>query len=145
MMNKEWSEDEITSLKELHTQKVVYSEIGKYITEKYGITRSRNSIIGMANRLGLPKREQKPKEKDSNTKPYVKRDRNKFWNDGQHAKPAPIRFNIGEGITILELKEKSCRYPTDDANRLYCGKMAEFKSYCLHHAECCYQGTTLKS
>lgn len=45
---------------------------------------------------------------------------------------------IGEGITIMELKNDTCRYMIGDGR--YCGHTTQNRSYCDHHHSICYTG-----
>jgi GcrA cell cycle regulator len=137
-----WTEDRITLLKQFWGQKSA-AEIAKIL----GCGLSRNAVIGKAHRLNLS-----AGKKPANTSIASLRDRSR----NTEARPprtlrAPkmaVRLPpepVGAGISLLELTEKTCRYPHGDP------KAAEFKfcgapslpglPYCPYHSAVAYQIT----
>lgn len=84
------------------------------IGKELGVTK--NAIIGRVNRL---------REKGV----------------GLRTRSEPEAFMPKSNITILELKDTSCRYilNTDTSSAVYCGKPKEHNAYCKAHAELCYR------
>lgn len=128
--NLSWTIAEDLMLKELCAEGLAYKEIARQLTEVYGTKRSRSSVIGRTNRLGMPKRPRPPVKIVNQPAGATKR---------TYTKPVPIKCNTGEGIPILELTSESCLFITNDIHKLYCGKKRHSRSYCIEHHNVCYQ------
>ncbi len=118
-----WSDERVEQLKELWASGKTAAEIAKELGD--GLTR--NAIIGKAHRLGLSGRITPVQKKVD--------------------KPLPPEVNDipakNGGISLLELTEKTCRYPYGDPkkpNFHFCGSNClPGLPYCAEHAAVAYQ------
>lgn len=110
----------------------LYGKVSSHeVSEKIG--RSRNAIIGRAQRLGLkfPKKEPKPKPEP---KPRVKRIVKQ-----KPVKKRKVEVTMTEKpsmpIHLIDLKDNQCRQVIGDPkNGMFCGKVVKNgSSYCNHH------------
>lgn len=138
--NIPWRLCEDVLLKSMYLSGETMVEIARAINRNHGTHRTKNAVIGRADRLNLPIRYTKIKEPEAKPE-KPQRIRYKYHNDGNKPAPAPIPVNNGNGITILELTNISCRYITDDTKKLYCGNITSRVggSYCQRHNDICYQ------
>ena len=118
-----WTDERIEKLKELWTQGLSISQIGKAI----GV--SRNAIAGKAHRMGLPKRPSpisRPKaEKPKAVLPEVPEN-------------LPLRLELRQ----LGWSRSKCCWPTGDPKKngfVFCGDaIVPGKPYCLTHCQQAY-------
>ena len=123
-----WSDERVEQLEKLWTSGKTAAEIAKELGD--GLTR--NAVIGKAHRLGLSGRvTPAPKKIDKPLPPEI---------DDIPAKDG--------GISLLQLTEKTCRYPYGDpkrANFHFCGcETLPGLPYCGGHAEIAYQTNARK-
>lgn len=90
------------------------------IADKYGVTK--NTVIGRMARF-----------KRANGSDFAKSKKHKTIKHQVEHPANPIG-----GISILELKNDSCRFMIGE--HLYCGQSIARKAYCLEHANRCYEG-----
>lgn len=138
-----WTEDRINLLKQFWGQKSA-AEIAKIL----GCGLSRNAVIGKAHRLNLS-----AGKKPANTSISTMRDRSRntearlpraprVSKPAMQLPPEPV----GPGISLLELTEKTCRYPHGDpkaADFTFCGAPSlPGLPYCPYHSALAYQLST---
>lgn len=134
-----WNEERTTTLKELWEQGYSASQIGKEL----GCTR--NSIIGKAHRLDLPRRDHvKP---DPALPPLPRKPRRyshmiKMKSSVPLPPPAPAP-SPGIGVQLIDLEARHCRFVIGSSNEghklaLYCGQDKAYGPYCAYHARLCY-------
>ena len=118
-----WSDERVELLKELWASGKTAAQIAKDLGD--GLTR--NAVIGKAHRLGLSGRVTPVQKKID--KPLPQEIMNDTAKDG--------------GISLLELTEKTCRYPFGDpkkSNFHFCGcESLPGLPYCAEHAAMAYQ------
>jgi GcrA cell cycle regulator len=123
-----WSDERVELLKTLWAS----GKTAAQIATELGDNLTRNAVIGKAHRLGLSGRiTPAPKKID---------------------KPLPVEINDvvakDGGISLLELTEKTCRYPYGDpkkSNFHFCGGEAiPGVPYCGEHAAMAYQTNARK-
>jgi GcrA cell cycle regulator len=123
-----WTDDRVEKLKTLWGAGKTAAEIAKELGE--GLTR--NAIIGKAHRLGLSGRVTPIQKKVDKPLPPESVD---------------VLAKNG-GISLLELTEKTCRYPYGDPQKSgfhFCGgDTLAGLPYCAHHAEMAYQTSARK-
>lgn len=157
-----WTEERVTLLTQLWGDGKTAAEIAK---ELGGVTR--NAVIGKAHRLKLSNRlspikknavkpaakTQKPEIKKAaakKTAPVTKKPSNDVAE-----KPEPPKRRrraivepefTGEGVSMAELREKTCRWPIGDpkeADFKFCGcDLLAGLPYCSAHAQVAYQAAT---
>lgn len=123
-----WSDERVELLKTLWTSGKTAAQIATELGD--GLTR--NAIIGKAHRLGLSGRITPVTKKID--KPLPPEVHDEVAKDG--------------GISLLELTEKTCRYPFGDpkkSNFHFCGGSSlPGLPYCGEHAEISYQNNARK-
>lgn len=110
--------------------------LAKYISEGHTyrqiaiiMRKSKNSVLGKANRLKLPYLAKKEKEEVCKLA-VVKRPVYKHIVNHPDAPPS-------RNLTVAELEKDDCRFIAGE-DRLFCGhKIVEGSSYCAHHKELC--------
>lgn len=109
-----WTEDMKDTLRELAGyENFSYQDIAKLMMAEYGTEFTKNSVIGMAKRIGIPRRE-----------PIIKK---------------PVIEP--KKITIYDLEWGMCKWPLGEPNDrppfLYCGKATEDigRSWCPMHCK----------
>lgn len=128
----DWGPKKTAKLKKLWAEGHSLTLIG----EAMGITRG--SVIGKKNRLGLPNRIATKRKKSS----YSTRTRpSKKWQD-KLPESMPSDTLPSERITVLSLKDNTCRFPLgnpEDVDFGFCGReVAEDYVYCSAHCRICY-------
>lgn len=124
-----WTDERVELLKKLWTEGKTASQIADVLG---GVTR--NAVIGKAHRLKLSKRIspiQTTRKQKVNPKIET-----------------PSYVSTGRSISLLELKERSCRWPNGDPKKSdfsFCGENAlPGIPYCGEHAAVAYQGSAKK-
>ena len=123
-----WSDEDEERLRAEVEKGIVFSKIAPMIGK------TRNACIGKAHRLGLEiftTRGSNTKRK-TKIKPPPK--------PKPKPKPTPILLvpaPVGGGISILKLKDASCRWIFDD--KTFCGRIQSVGSYCKDHAPIVYR------
>lgn len=129
MSKTSWTDDRVELLKKLWGDGKTASQIAE---ELGGVTR--NAVIGKAHRLNLSKRVS-PIQTNRKQKANPKID-------------TPSHVSKGNSISLLELKERSCRWPNGDPKKSdfsFCGVDAlPGLPYCAEHAAVAYQGSSKK-
>lgn len=124
-----WTPEEDRFLADNISLGKTYREVADLLTENFK-ARSKSAVHNRANKLGI--------------KCLPERKERKFHNDGKIVKPRQLVVLTGEGITIHELKKDSCRYITNDIEKLYCGQTSMDNSpYCECHHKVCYVETSV--
>lgn len=128
-----WHEDQLETLRRLHADNVPYPQIAEQIPGK-----TRNAVIGMANRLGLTR-----------LGPSVRKPRHGNLAFGSQAKPpTPIvspkpadQPKPPRMIDLMELEYGDCRFPFGDAPPYrFCANPAEDGlPYCATHCQVAFQ------
>lgn len=125
----QWNDARVGRLKEMIDEKLTATKAA----EDLGITR--NAVIGKAHRLGWNfQSESKNNGKFAEVNRARRQPRQKPTAlPPMEPEPDALR------LTVLQLKNKSCRYiVTDDHPMLYCGLQKEHGNYCAHHAKKMY-------
>lgn len=145
-MGKRLTEDEIGLVRTLWDQGLSGSQIGRRIG------RTRNSILGLARRLGLPSRDQIKSATDSANMQWMLRRRRKAKPisgaslrrkapEPRHQTPAtPVEAPAHPPVALLDLKPWHCRYPVEGG---FCGAKTcsrGSRKWCAHHADIVYRG-----
>jgi GcrA cell cycle regulator len=108
----EWTAMMEDTLIFLASEEVSYNQIARVMSNMYGMTFTKNSVVGKASRLGLPRRE-----------PAIK--------PPKPEQPAPV--------TIYDLEWGMCKWPlaqeSDSPPYFYCGKPTDDLgcSWCEDH------------
>ncbi len=107
---------------------------------------SRNAVIGIINRMGFRKDKPRPmKDKKAQRKVYRRArtaaDKVRRIAEG----PAPVLIH-GEAIppllaSVKDLNSNVCAYPYGSHSFQFCGRPRTHGSFCLAHAEICYNET----
>ena len=120
-------------------QQISYREIAEKMTERFGITFTKNACIGMGRRLRMPPRPSPLKKK----------------RDGRMLVPKHVRIDAPiepkeawrpdepQRLTIYQLRQGDCKWPLGDMMTrppfLYCGQETkDGMSYCPEHCERAY-------
>lgn len=139
-----WDNAEIVAeLRQLWAEnKTSCTDIASYLTKKYGVPISRNAVIGKVQRLGLECHKQAGTERSKATR-EAKRNPPPLRIPEEMIKPVvpseqPKKERVPQygDYTILDLKERSCRWPMSDnsADMRYCGiRQVDGSSYCERH------------
>jgi GcrA cell cycle regulator len=146
-----WTDERVELLKKLWADGLSASQIA---AELGGITR--NAVIGKVHRLGLSGRAKSP----SSSVPRVRKPRsaghmmrvsrssmrgNTALAYDYEAEPEPelIDIPVEQRKTLLELTEKTCKWPIGDPGGgefYFCGgESATDLPYCIHHSRIAYQ------
>lgn len=137
-----WSEAEVRMAAMLWNDGHSASITARKINHKFGMSRSRCSIIGLINRLGFPKRQTKfnrhvKRRPKSNPKLQVSRRRHK----SRALLPAPEM----RPCNILELNNNRCRFPIGDPGNKgfhFCGADTYGEPpYCQFHSRIAHYRT----
>lgn len=151
-----WTDERVVLLKRLWVEGKTAAEIAKLIGG--GVTR--NAVIGKAHRLKLSGRIS-PIQENSRVetggaravsaprKPQkttiAKVSNREIIAPVQH-QPVQENYCFGDGVALVELKERMCRWPIgdpQDAAFKFCGGPSEEGiPYCNHHARVAYQVNT---
>jgi len=120
-----WTTQEDALLIELHEAGLTYAAMGKTLN------RTKNSCISRSRILKLTAR---PTPKHPTPMDRVhKTPTSAIVNKTTHSAKLP-EWEGQNGIGILELKEKTCRWPSKDKPITFCGcRVFKDKAYCLEH------------
>ncbi len=154
-----WTDERVEQLKKLWNEGLSASQIATILG---GVTR--NAVIGKVHRLGLsgrskPVRSSRPRPRKPRSPNRARPNGRGYSSVGNAAlkmdadavaapqyNPVPIEdlvIPMAERKTILELNEKTCRWPyldPRDPDFHFCGRgTANDKPYCEHHARLAYQ------
>jgi len=150
-----WTDERVALLKRLWGEGKTAAEIAKLIG---GVTR--NAVIGKAHRLKLSGRVSPIQENGEGavvaraprkpSEPRTARTINKVTSRDMIAPVIMPKiepdFCIGEGVQLIELKERMCRWPVGDPKEegfKFCGgPSSEGMTYCDHHCRLAYQVNT---
>ena len=160
--NATWTEERLELLKKLWGEGLSASQIAAELGD--GMTR--NAVLGKSHRLGLvrnssgkistprPNKVSRPSVVPSTAKPARGDGPTPVTNsviqppsEQPQAPPLSAEATLpqGEGVTIMELREGTCRWPLGDPTTpqfRYCGGHAiTGLPYCSHHAQIAYQPT----
>lgn len=151
-----WTDERVVLLKRLWVEGKTAAEIAKLIGG--GVTR--NAVIGKAHRLKLsgrisPIQENARPESGitrtvSTSRKVQKSTLSKVSNRDIIAPvqlpPVQENYCFGDGVSLVELKERMCRWPIGDpqeAGFKFCGGPSEEGlPYCSHHCRTAYQVNT---
>lgn len=144
-----WRDQHIETLKQARADGLTASQIGRRLWEEHQFAVTRNSVCGMAHRLGLPKvaparegagrpRLPKPAKRHGNLQHLVR---------PRVELPEPVRDlppdTSPDACTLLELTERSCRYPMGDPGTeafRFCGsEKIDGHAYCARHCRIVYR------
>ena len=124
MSKTTWTDERVETLKKLWGDGKTASQIAEILG---GVTR--NAVIGKAHRLNLSKRASPlPVTRKQKVNPRIE---------------TPSHVSKGKSISLLEMKERSCRWPNGDPKKAdfsFCGLDAlPGIPYCGEHASVAYQ------
>lgn len=137
MTKQTWTEERITLLKSLWASGKTAAEIAGQL----GGAITRNAVIGKAHRLGLSgrisplttKKVEKSHTVSASVAAYI---------------AEPVYERSSTALGLLELTEKTCRWPIGDPKKAgfhFCGaRPVPGLPYCGHHAALAYQGVLRK-
>lgn len=122
-----WTNEELDRLQEMWTKEGSTStQIGKELG------RTRGSVLGKIHRLNIANKS--PNHKTRPISKVSKSDKIIFSSDFSDK-------DIKKPISMMELKESSCRWPVDvGSDVMYCGKTKERGGYCKSHGDMAYRG-----
>lgn len=144
MPKSSWTEERVELLKKLWDEGKTAAQIAETLG---GVTR--NAVIGKAHRLKLSGRASPIKtSKKVKTNTVAKSGQKIAGQVGRRIKPAPEfvdKAPSGDGVSLLELRERNCRWPLGDPQHddfKFCG-CASLPGipYCAEHAAIAYQTT----
>lgn len=135
-----WTQENTLLLIKLWGEKVL---TGQQIADQLKTTRS--AVLGKVRRMKLPYRtEEEKKPRHNKAEPVRKFKKSNLPIEpkapGASRRKKRIEHHIvddpSKNVTLMQLKEKSCRYPLD--NHMFCGQVAqENSSYCPGHHSLC--------
>jgi GcrA cell cycle regulator len=150
-----WTDERVMLLKKLWIEGKTAAEIAKLIGG--GVTR--NAVIGKAHRLKLSGRIS-PIQENSRTDTAVgrvvatpRKQKSTMSKVSNREIIAPVQlppieenYCFGDGVSMVELKERMCRWPIGDPKEdgfKFCGGPSEEGlPYCSHHCRAAYQVNT---
>jgi GcrA cell cycle regulator len=151
-----WTEERVELLKKLWADGLSASQIA---AELGGITR--NAVIGKVHRLGLSGRAKSPsstaprprKARSSGhmlrvSRPQMRGNTALAYDYDVEPEPEMIEIPVEQRKTLLQLTEKTCRWPVGDPGSgggdfYFCGgEVAPDLPYCTHHSRIAYQPAT---
>jgi GcrA cell cycle regulator len=130
----DWTSEMIHELKRLMglDENLSFQVIAKRMSETFGVTFTRNSMVGKAHRLRMPPRP--PRE-------YVIQphsDRMMTLRPPSQ-RSAPNRRRDGK-VQLVDLNYGACKWPSGTGPYLFCGKpVHDDRQYCLTHCRLAYQ------
>lgn len=151
-----WTDERVMLLKRLWIEGKTAAEIAKLIGG--GVTR--NAVIGKAHRLKLSGRISPIQENvrsetgvgrvvataRKTQKSSVTKVSNREIIAPVHIPPVEENYCYGDGVSLVELKDRMCRWPIGDPKEdgfKFCGGPAEEGvSYCSHHCRVAFQVNT---
>lgn len=118
-----WTEDMKEALKILAASEMSYGRIAKHMNIVFKTDLTKNSLIGMARRLGVPRRE-----------PIIK----------------PVVIKQDPSVSIYSLEWGMCKWPLGEVNDkppyMYCGEPTkDFCSWCEKHRKRAFNRSTYAS
>jgi GcrA cell cycle regulator len=145
-----WTDERVELLKKLWADGLSASQIA---AELGGITR--NAVIGKVHRLGLSGRAKSPsssaprprKPRSSGhmmrvSRPAMRGNTALAYDYEPEPEPEMIEIPIEQRKTLLQLNEKTCRWPVGDPGStefFFCGGEAADSPYCTFHSRVAYQ------
>lgn len=138
---RSWSQEEISILTRMWNDGASAREIAKAL----GTGRSRNSVIGMAHRSGLPPRTKSRRQPATRgVKKYKPRQRKEWTPKPRPLPPEPEPMPEMLMVSLLDIKDGQCRYPIGDPLQSgfgFCGLAVagEHTSYCRFHHRICHE------
>lgn len=133
-----WTDQRIEALTALYLRGLSCSQIAAEM--KIGITR--NAVIGKINRLGLTRPFHARPKKQSQPRPKRTRQRSNPYADRWSGAPKLLPVDTSElrraeviprDLTLLELTEGDCRWPSAASPFSFCGHPKFQGSYCASH------------
>jgi GcrA cell cycle regulator len=148
-----WTDERVAQLTKLWADGLSASQIA---AELGGITR--NAVIGKVHRLGLSGRAKSPssssprprKARSSGmlrvSRPSMRGNTALAYDYDMEPEPELIEIPLEQRKTLLQLNEKTCRWPVGDpgsADFFFCGgEAANELPYCSYHSRVAYQPLT---
>ena len=145
-----WTDERVELLKKLWADGLSASQIA---AELGGITR--NAVIGKVHRLGLSGRAKSPssasprprKTRSSGhmmrvSRPAMRGNTALAYDYEEAVEPDLVEIPIEQRKTLLQLTEKTCRWPVGDPGStefFFCGGEANEQTYCTFHSRLAYQ------
>ena len=143
-----WTDEKKEKLRELLADGLSANEVAAEMTT-WREPVSRNAVIGMARRLGLPLNGAKPASPGPKPRlPYAGQEKRGAKKEENKPAPEPLPEPMPLALTdrsvrnVVELRDHHCRYPSGTPGRedfFYCGQDAVAGlPYCAAHAGLCY-------
>ncbi len=146
-----WTDQRVELLKKLWSDGLSASQIA---AELGGVTR--NAVIGKVHRLGLSGRAKSPSAAAPRTRkarasshlirisrPAVRGNAALAYDFETDAEPDPLEIPVKQRKTLLQLNERTCRWPVGDPGDpdfFFCGgEVNPEMSYCAYHSRIAYQ------
>jgi GcrA cell cycle regulator len=143
-----WDDDQVVAcLKALCIQPLSNAEIAYELNIKFGLSLSRNAVIGKRTRLGLLGTAPKPRTRKAKNKPSDRRliRRSRRPQPPVFAQPLPLLplpSSFPYACNILALNNETCRFPCGDpgsSNFFFCGSpeadLSLARPYCSAHMQ----------
>lgn len=148
----DWNEEMDGLIKQAATDGYSRSQIAAMLFEKFGVTKTRNAVIGRLGRLGFGDVVPVARRKSAAPKPHPKPSRihDRLRDENGHFRPTPkaepvVPISRGSAwlpipeslsISIVELRSNTCRWPLWDGPAIgdYCGAECSLdQPYCTRH------------
>src|SRR5216684_255291 len=147
-----WNDETDAELRRLYADKLSGAQIAQEISRKFGMTITRNAVIGRTHRLGMvePKPAKRREPKAPHECPQRRTHKSfKFKSPSIAPEPLPppktpdVGIPISQRKTLLQLTEETCRWPIGDpgsADFFFCGgQTLTSLPYCAYHSRVAYQ------
>jgi GcrA cell cycle regulator len=145
-----WTPEAIETLRTMALAGKTYGEVARELNAKFGPI-SRSAVCGKAHRLGLPARTDRAANHlaSDKRKPAPKPATITIFQgpSGQRTAlevAAPVEVQIDGGVTIMDLRETTCRWPLWGYNETptearFCGtEISPERTYCADHRKLAY-------
>lgn len=124
-----WTEEEENRLRDYIAQGMSYYQVSLVMNK------SKNSVLGKANRLQLTYEAAKKRKK---SKPRVKK---VAFKPEPYVAPVLLNAPVSLKLKVFDLEKQHCRY-IEGNDRTFCGhKKIEDSSYCEYHNGICHTPT----
>lgn len=144
-----WTEEVTSEFLAMASAGVSYGEIARVLSMQHGDV-SRAAVISKAHRAGLPRRSTSPLGPAYSASRASRAGMIKVFQGASGQRTvveiaAPVEVKIEGGVTLLELRDTSCRWPLWGYNETpdeakFCGTVIDpTHTYCAEHRKLAYQ------